>query len=111
MNLPDLFHRAGEAAESIRLAVSEPPTIAVVLGSGLGALVDRLAGRVAIPYAEIPHFPEPTVAGHQGELVVGSLGAARVLVLQGRFHYYEGHDLDDRDVPDPRPPAARASRR
>jgi purine-nucleoside phosphorylase len=94
MSLPDLFHRAGEAAESIRLAVSEPLTIAVVLGSGLGALVDRLDGGVVIPYGRIPFFPEPTVAGHEGQLIIGSFGAARVLVLQGRFHYYEGHDLD-----------------
>ena len=64
-----------------------------MLGSGSASLADRLADRVTIPYATIPHFPTPTVAGHAGQPVVGSLAAARVLVLQGRFHYYEGHDL------------------
>src|SRR3954451_14257091 len=89
----DLFHHASEAAQAILSAVAEPPTVAVVLGSGLGALVDRLADPVVIPYGQVPHFPQPTVAGHHGQLVVGSFGPARALILQGRFHSYEGHDL------------------
>ena len=94
MSHPDLLHRASEAAEVILSAAPAPPTIAVVLGSGLGALVDRLAGLVRVPYGQIPFFPEPTVAGHHGQLVIGSSGEARVLILQGRSHSYEGHDLD-----------------
>jgi purine-nucleoside phosphorylase len=89
-----LFDRAEEAAAAIRAAIGPVPRTAVVLGSGLGPLVERLADRVTVPYARIPHFPAPTVAGHAGNLVAGSLGAARVIYLQGRFHYYEGHDLD-----------------
>ncbi|MCA1686747.1 MAG: purine-nucleoside phosphorylase [Planctomycetia bacterium] len=82
-----------DAAAAVRAVVPRFPEVAVVLGSGLGPLADRLADRVMIAYAEIPGFPAPTVAGHHGNLVVGSLGGARVAYLQGRFHYYEGHDL------------------
>ena len=94
MNHLDLFHRANEAAVAIREAVSDPPTIAVVLGSGLGAFAARLDDPLVIAYGRIPHFPQPTVAGHHGNLLVGSLDGARLWILQGRFHAYEGHDLD-----------------
>ena len=95
MNLdkPDLFEKAGQAAEFLRPVLGTVPKTAVVLGSGLGPLVDRLTDRVVVPYSDIPHFPVPTVEGHHGNLVEGSLGAVRVIYLQGRFHFYEGHDL------------------
>jgi purine-nucleoside phosphorylase len=89
-----LYKRAEEAAAMIRAAIGEPPRVAVVSGSGLGALAERLSERVVIPYADIPHFPVSTVAGHRGNLVAGVLDGARVIVLQGRFHYYEGHGLE-----------------
>ena len=88
-----LYDRAEEAAVSIRARIDDPPKVAVVLGSGLGPLADRLTDRIVIPYATIPHFPGTTVAGHQGNLICGALGNAKVLYLQGRFHFYEGHDL------------------
>jgi purine-nucleoside phosphorylase len=94
MTDPALFERATEAAVAIREAVADPPTIAVVLGSGLGTLADRLVDPVVIPYAQIPHFPHATIAGHHGNLVAGALGNVRLWILQGRFHSYEGHDLD-----------------
>lgn len=93
MTPPELFERAEESALVIVEAIPRPPAVAVVLGSGLGGLADRLTDAVAIPYARIPHFPRPTVEGHHGNLIAGSIDGARVLVLQGRFHYYEGHDL------------------
>jgi purine-nucleoside phosphorylase len=94
MTTPSLHDHAREAADRIRSSIGEPPRIALVLGSGLGALADRLTGRVVVPYSEIPHFPLPTVAGHRGNLVSGSFEGARILVLQGRFHFYEGHSLE-----------------
>jgi purine-nucleoside phosphorylase len=94
MNPLELYHRAGEAAVEILEAIASPPRVAVVLGSGLGELVERVDESVAIPYSQIPHFPNPTVAGHHGNVVVGTLGGGRVILLQGRFHYYEGHELD-----------------
>ncbi|HEV3163425.1 MAG TPA: purine-nucleoside phosphorylase [Isosphaeraceae bacterium] len=90
---PDIFTRAEEAAAVIRADVPATPHVAVVLGSGLGALADLLADKVILPYATIPHFPVPSVAGHSGNLVAGTLGPTRVVVFQGRFHHYEGHDL------------------
>lgn len=89
-----LFHRVQDAASFIRGRVDPFPTIAIVLGSGLGVLADGLAEPVVIPYGDIPFFPTPTVEGHKGNLLVGRLGGARVALLQGRFHYYEGHDLE-----------------
>ena len=67
------------------------PGVAIVLGSGLGQFAERLEGPVRIPYGEIPHFPSPTVIGHSGELVAGTLSGRSVLVQSGRFHMYEGH--------------------
>jgi purine-nucleoside phosphorylase len=96
MSPASLYEMAGEAAASIRERVFEVPEIAVVLGSGLGSMADELADRTPLPYATIPHFPEPTVEGHAGNLVVGRIGAGRigVIMLQGRFHHYEGHALE-----------------
>jgi purine-nucleoside phosphorylase len=68
------------------------PDVAVVLGSGLGFVADAMTGATRIRYAEIPGFPEPTVPGHGGELVVGLLAGRRVIAQSGRFHMYEGHD-------------------
>jgi len=85
---------AMEAAAFIRDAVPDVPEIALVLGSGLGAVADGLTDTVTIPYQRVPHFPAPTVAGHAGNMVVGKLDGAGLIVLQGRFHYYEGHSLE-----------------
>ena len=67
------------------------PRVAIVLGSGLGFLADEVGGAVRIPYSQIPGFPQPTVAGHKGELVAGALEGIPVIVQAGRFHLYEGH--------------------
>ncbi|HEX8204190.1 MAG TPA: purine-nucleoside phosphorylase [Isosphaeraceae bacterium] len=93
MELLALYDRAVAAAAAIRAVVDEVPRVAVVLGSGLGAIAESLTGPTVLPYGRIPHFPAPTVAGHAGRLVVGTLGRHEVVVLQGRFHGYEGHDL------------------
>ena len=78
------------AAEFIRSRVSLKPTIGLVLGSGLGDYADTLEDAVRIPYAEIPDFPVPTIAGHAGALVFGKKCGREVVVMQGRIHYYEG---------------------
>jgi purine-nucleoside phosphorylase len=94
MRHADLFHRANEAAVEIAEIIPEPPRMALILGSGIGAIAERLIDPTEIPYAQIPHFPHPTVPGHQGTLVAGSFDEARVLILRGRYHHYEGDDLD-----------------
>jgi purine-nucleoside phosphorylase len=83
--------QVGAAAKAIADRLGEIPKVAIVLGSGMGGLTQRLTGARRIPYHEIPHFPRTTVVGHQGELVVGSLGGTPLLVQSGRFHLYEGH--------------------
>jgi purine-nucleoside phosphorylase len=75
------------------------PVALLVLGSGLGALVDRLDDASRLPYRDIPGFPEPTVVGHAGELVAGRLAGRDVLVQSGRFHVYEGHDAATSALP------------
>ena len=67
------------------------PKLGIVLGSGLGAVADAVPAPVLIPYAEIPHFPQSTVAGHSGRIVAGLLGGIPTIIMQGRVHYYEGY--------------------
>lgn len=92
---------SGQAAADVvrRRIAPRKPKIALVLGSGLGFLADRVEGAVRVPYADIPGFPEPGVQGHKGELVAGTLGGVPVLVQAGRFHLYEGHDAVTAGLP------------
>ncbi len=76
-----------------------PPEILLVLGTGLGSLVERIEGESRIPYEEIPHFPRSTVDSHHGNLVFGLLSGKRVAILQGRFHYYEGYSTKELTFP------------
>ncbi|MDE6810262.1 MAG: purine-nucleoside phosphorylase [Muribaculaceae bacterium] len=69
------------------------PEIAIILGTGLGPIVDYIEEKQYIPYAEIPNFPISTVEGHSGNLIFGSMAGKRVMAMQGRFHYYEGYDM------------------
>lgn len=81
-----------KAAAAIRKrAPSQQPTLGIILGSGLGGLSKSIADPVRIPFGEIPGFPEVTVAGHEGAMIVGSLSGREVVALSGRFHMYEGH--------------------
>jgi purine-nucleoside phosphorylase len=81
------------AAEAVRAAIGKrKPAFAIVLGSGLGFLGDEIADQVRVPYAKVPGFPQPGVAGHAGELIAGTLEGKSVLAQSGRFHVYEGHE-------------------
>jgi purine-nucleoside phosphorylase len=75
------------------------PKVAIVLGSGLGYLAERIEDPVQIPYGTIPGFPEPTIVGHGGELVIGSFAGREVLAQSGRFHMYEGHSAATAALP------------
>lgn len=88
-----LYEKLSEAAASVRSRVSAEPEIAVILGSGLGTLTEELMNSTAIPYKEIPHFPVSTVAGHAGRLVFGTLHDKRVMMMEGRPHFYEGYTM------------------
>ncbi|MFA6808164.1 MAG: purine-nucleoside phosphorylase, partial [Eubacteriales bacterium] len=75
------------------------PEIGIILGSGLGAFADLVKEKNVISYKEIPHFPVSTVEGHSGKLVIGKLGNKQVMVLQGRFHYYEKYEMHEVTFP------------
>jgi xanthosine phosphorylase len=88
-----------EAADVLLERAGEAPRIGIVLGSGLGQVAEAVDGATAIPYSDLPGFPEPTVEGHAGQIVAGRIGGVPVLALQGRAHLYEGVDLDLIRVP------------
>ena len=88
------LEKVDEAVAAVRKrAGSAVPDVAIVLGSGLGDFAGTLTDAVSIPYGDLPHWPASKVIGHDGRLVVGSLGGRRVAALAGRAHFYEGHDL------------------
>lgn len=95
----DLYEKAHETAAVIKAAYPKDITVAVVLGSGLGAFADGLTDSVVIPYRQLPHFPVSTAVGHAGRLVLGSCEDIAVAAMQGRFHYYEGYSLQQVTFP------------
>ena len=84
------YDNVNESAEYIRSKLSEIPKTAIILGSGLGGLVDFMEEKTVVPYKDIPNFPQSSVAGHAGNFVVGKIEGKLVAAMQGRFHYYEG---------------------
>lgn len=80
-----------EAIQRVQIRTTIRPKIAIITGSGLGPLADEVEGAVHIKYREIPHFPESTVAGHAGELILGAIASQPVIVMKGRLHFYEGY--------------------
>lgn len=93
------YEQAANAAEFIKSKYSGEIKTAIVLGSGLGAFADDLSDSVRIPYEQIPGFARSTVEGHAGQLVLGEIDGIAVAVQQGRFHYYEGYDMDQVMLP------------
>jgi purine-nucleoside phosphorylase len=91
--MTDLYALVQRAADDLRGRVTSLPSVAVVLGSGLGDFADALHESVTIPYGEIPHWPASAVIGHAGKLVMGSISGRRVAALSGRAHFYEGHPM------------------
>ncbi len=91
--MPDLYNKLQESAAYLRERGAPSPRLAIVLGSGLGAIADRIEGAIEIPYADVPHFSASTVDFHAGNLVFGKLAGVDVAVLEGRLHYYEGHSM------------------
>jgi purine-nucleoside phosphorylase len=86
------YDQVAEAAASLKARLgSLAPRVGIVLGSGLGAAAEAVSDAVIVPYGEIPHFPQSTVAGHSGRIVAGMLGGSPVAIMQGRVHSYEGY--------------------
>jgi purine-nucleoside phosphorylase len=88
-----------EAVSFIRKQIKDTPETAIILGSGLGGIVDQVREACVISYHSIPHFPVSTVQGHEGNLISGLLGGTRVLIMQGRFHFYEGYSMQEVTFP------------
>ena len=85
--------RIDEAAATVRARCGDVPEVAIVLGSGLGAFADSLDEPMIAPYETLPHWPQSSVVGHAGRLVVGYAAGKRVAALSGRVHVYEGHPM------------------
>ena len=79
--------------------IKTKPLVGIVLGTGLGALVNKINVELTIPYADIPHFPQATVEFHKGNLLYGKIGGVQVIAMQGRFHYYEGYSMQQVTFP------------
>ena len=83
------------AAEYVLRQAPVVPKVGIILGSGLGAFAEQIENPLVVPFEEIPHFPRSSVAGHAGKLFIGTLKGKNVVAMQGRVHYYEGHDPAD----------------
>lgn len=94
-----MLNKITQTADFIKSRVNELPQIAIILGTGLGALVEYIKEPIFIPYSEIPNFPVSTVEGHSGNLIFGYLGGKRIMAMQGRFHYYEGYNMKEVTFP------------
>ncbi|MEE1005134.1 MAG: purine-nucleoside phosphorylase [Bacteroidaceae bacterium] len=94
-----MYEKIRETAEWLRERRPNAPETAIVLGTGLGQLAERIEKLVCIPYSEIPNFPVSTVEGHAGRLIFGRLGGKDVMAMEGRFHYYEGYTMQQVTFP------------
>ncbi len=96
---PDLFSRASSAADYVRGRAAVVPRVGIVLGSGLGQFAGQVEHAKVFPYASLPHFPQSTVEGHSGNLVLGTIAGVPVAVMQGRVHAYEGYSMAEVTFP------------
>jgi purine-nucleoside phosphorylase len=94
-----MLKKIEEITKFVNEQIDFKPEIGIVLGTGLGGLVNEIEIEVTIPYTDIPHFPVSTVEGHQGQMIFGKLGGKNVVAMQGRFHYYEGYSMQEVGFP------------
>ncbi len=94
-----MWEQVQETVNFIKSKTGFSPEYGVILGSGLGSFTDDIAVEFTLPYAEIPNFPIVTVEGHKGALVFGTIGAKKVVAMQGRFHFYEGYSMKEVTFP------------
>ncbi|MFT4666528.1 MAG: purine-nucleoside phosphorylase [Polaribacter sp.] len=88
-----LYEKIQEALRYIQSQTTFQPQFGIILGTGLGGLIDEIQIDFSIPYKDIPYFPEPTVESHKGQLIFGHLSGKAVVAMAGRFHYYEGYSM------------------
>jgi purine-nucleoside phosphorylase len=94
-----MLEQLNETVQYIKNRIDFQPEFGIVLGTGLGALVNEIQIIGTIPYKDIPNFPVSTVKGHEGKLIFGKLGGKNVVAMQGRFHYYEGYTMKEVTFP------------
>ena len=94
-----MLSHINEPAEWLQSQLPRVPQVAIILGSGLGKLAESVEDATTISYHDIPHFPVSTVEGHAGNLICGRLGGKDVLLMSGRFHYYEGYSMKEVTFP------------
>ncbi len=94
-----MYEKILETASWLKERMTTHPTIAIVLGTGLGQLASEITDSYVFPYSEIPNFPVSTVEGHDGKLIFGKLGNVDVMAMKGRFHYYEGYNMKEVTFP------------
>lgn len=94
-----IYQKIREAADAIQALTPLKPEVAIILGSGLGSVADLLTDAVSIPYTEIPHFHGTSIEGHAGRMAIGNLHGVPTVILQGRFHVYEGYSMEDVVLP------------
>jgi purine-nucleoside phosphorylase len=95
----DIYDKAEAAAAHIRALSPQTPRVGIILGSGLGGFGSQVQGATIVPYSSIPHFPQSTVEGHHGNLILGTVAGVPVAVMQGRVHAYEGYPLSEVTFP------------
>jgi purine-nucleoside phosphorylase len=94
-----MLEQIKETAKFIQSKAPSKPQYAIILGTGLGELVNVITDKFEIGYEQIPNFPVSTVEGHSGKLIFGKLGGKNVLAMQGRFHFYEGYNMKEVTFP------------
>jgi purine-nucleoside phosphorylase len=94
-----MYNKVMETVSYLNEKISYRPKVSIILGSGLGDLVDYIEDKVELDYEDIPNFPVSTVEGHAGKLVFGKIGGVEVLAMKGRFHFYEGYDMKEVTYP------------
>ena len=97
--MSDYLDKINQATEFIENKIDKPLNTGIILGTGLGGLVEEIKIDSTISYKDIPHFPISTVESHEGKLIFGSLGSKNVMAMQGRFHYYEGYSMKQITLP------------
>ena len=97
--MENMYRAVEEAVEFLQQRIPSKPVAACILGTGLGGVADSLEVLQEVPYEVIPHFPPSTVESHRGRLVIGTLAGQEVVVMQGRFHHYEGYSLQQVTLP------------
>ncbi|HAK80240.1 MAG TPA: purine-nucleoside phosphorylase, partial [Runella sp.] len=94
------FSHIQEAVDFLKNQTQDfQPQVGIILGTGLGSLVDDITIQASISYETIPHFPVSTVESHKGKLLFGTLSGKKVVCMQGRFHYYEGYSMQQVSFP------------